>query len=67
MPPFLKNWKTTVTALIPLAAYGLNYFGLWPTSIPLPPFDQVWPVLLGLVGVGATAKDNNVTGGDVHQ
>ena len=67
MPTFMKNWRTTVTGLIPLAAYALNYFGLWPTSIPLPPFDQIWPVLLGVFGVGVTAKDNNVTGGDVHQ
>ena len=66
MPSF-KNWKTIVTALIPLAAYGLNYFGLWPTSIPLPPFDQIWPVLLGLAGVGVQAKDNNVTGGTIQQ
>ena len=67
MPSFIKNWKTTVTALIPLAAYALNYFGLWPASIPLPPFDQIWPVLLSVAGIGATAKDYNVTGGTVEQ
>lgn len=63
----LKNWKTTVSGLIPLVAYGLNYFGVWPSAIPLPPFEQVWPFILSIVGIGAAAKDNNVTGGDVHQ
>lgn len=63
----LKNWKTTVSGLIPLAAYALNYFGVWPSAIPLPPFEQVWPFILSIVGIGATAKDSNVTGGDVHQ
>lgn len=62
-----KNWKTTVAALIPLAAYALNHFGLWPASIPLPPLDQIWPALLAVAGVGVAAKDQNVTGGDVHQ
>jgi hypothetical protein len=55
------NWKTTVMALIPLLAYGLKFAGVWPESMPLPPLDEVWPFLLGLVGVGVAAKDNNVT------
>jgi len=55
------NWKTTVMALIPLAAYGLKFAGVWPESMPLPPLDEVWPFLLGLIGVGVAAKDNNVT------
>ncbi len=55
------NWKTTVAALIPLVAYGLKYAGVWPESMPLPPFDEVWPFVLGLIGVGVAAKDNNVT------
>ena len=63
----LKNWKTTVSGLIPLAAYALNYFGVWPSAIPLPPFEQVWPFILSILGIGAAAKDSNVTGGDVHQ
>lgn len=63
----IKNWKTTVSALIPLAAYGLQYAGLWPSSIPLPPFDQVWPFVLAIFGIGANAKDNNVTGGTIQQ
>ena len=67
MPSLFKNWKTTVSGLIPLAAYALNYFGLWPSVIPLPPFDQVWPFVLSIVGIGAAAKDHNVTGGDVQQ
>jgi hypothetical protein len=29
--------------------------------MPLPPLDEVWPFLLGLIGVGVAAKDNNVT------
>lgn len=62
-----KNWKTTISGLIPLAAYALNYFGLWPSVIPLPPFDQVWPFVLAIVGIGGSAKDANVTGGTVQQ
>jgi len=61
------NWKTTVSGLIPLAAYGLNYLGIWPSVIPLPPFDQVWPFVLAIVGIGGSAKDANVTGGNIHQ
>jgi hypothetical protein len=61
------NWKTTMTALLAVVPYILNYVGVWPASIPLPPFEQVWPPILAVLGVGATAKDNNVTGGDVHQ
>lgn len=67
MPNLLTNWKTTVSGLIPLAAYALSYFGLWPSVIPLPPFDQVWPFVLAIVGIGGSAKDANVTGGNVQQ
>jgi hypothetical protein len=58
---FFANWKTTVAGLIPVLAYGLKYAGVWPESMPLPPLDQVWPFLLAIVGVGAAAKDGNVT------
>lgn len=58
---FSANWKTTVMGLIPLVAYGLKYAGVWPESMPLPPMDEVWPFLLALVGLGAAAKDGNVT------
>ena len=61
MKNLLVNWKTTVAALIPLAAYGLKYAGVWPESMPLPPLDEVWPFVLALLGVGVAAKDNNVT------
>lgn len=67
MTNLLTNWKTTVSGLIPLAAYALSYFGLWPSVIPLPPFDQVWPFILAIVGIGGAAKDSNVTGGTVQQ
>jgi hypothetical protein len=67
MKNLFVNWKTTVSGLIPLAAYALNYAGLWPSVIPLPPFDQVWPFVLAIVGIGGTAKDSNVTGGTTHQ
>lgn len=63
----IMNWKTTVSALIPLAAYALNYVGVWPSTIPLPPFEQVWPFVLAIFGVGANAKDSDVTGGTKHQ
>jgi hypothetical protein len=58
---FSVNWKTTVMGLIPLFAYGLKYAGVWPESMPLPPFDEVWPFLFSLAGIGAAAKDGNVT------
>lgn len=61
------NWKTTVTALLAVVPYALNYAGVWPSAIPLPPFDQVWPPILAILGVGATAKDSDVTGGTKHQ
>ena len=67
MHKLLTNWKTTVSAIIPLVAYGLQYAGVWPASIPLPPIEQVWPFVLAIFGIGANAKDSNVTGGDVHQ
>jgi hypothetical protein len=67
MKNLFVNWKTTVSGLIPLVAYALNYAGLWPSVIPLPPFDQVWPFVLAIVGIGGTAKDSNVTGGTTHQ
>ena len=40
---------------------GLKYAGVWPESMPLPPLDEVWPFLLSIVGLGAVAKDQNVT------
>lgn len=61
MQNFLANWRTTLMALIPLVAYGLKYAGVWPESMPLPPMDEVWPFLLAILGIGVTAKDNNVT------
>ena len=58
---FTANWKTTVMALIPLVAYALKYAGVWPESMPLPPFDEVWVFLASIVGIGVAAKDSNVT------
>lgn len=55
------NWRTTAMALIPLVAYGLKYAGVWPESMPLPPFDEVWVFLASIVGIGVAAKDGNVT------
>ena len=67
MDKLFTNWKTTVSGLIPLAAYGLNYAGIWPSIIPLPPMDQVWPFVMAILGIGFAAKDSNVTGGSVQQ
>jgi hypothetical protein len=67
MHNLLVNWKTTVSGLIPLVAYALNYAGVWPSVIPLPPFDQVWPFVVAIVGIGGAAKDSNVTGGNTQQ
>jgi hypothetical protein len=57
MPAFLVNWKTTVMALLPLVAYALSHFGLWPASMPLPPLDQIWPGLFAVFGVGLVSAD----------
>lgn len=61
MQNFLANWRTTLMALIPLIAYGLKFAGVWPESMPLPPLDEVWPFILAILGIGVSAKDNNVT------
>jgi hypothetical protein len=61
------SWHTTVSGMIPLIAYALNYFGLWPSIMPLPPIDQVWPFVVAVLGIGAYAKDANVTGGKISQ
>lgn len=57
MPSLLSNWRTTVMALLPFAAYGLKAADLWPESMPLPPLDQVWPALFAALGVGIAASD----------
>jgi hypothetical protein len=63
MGAFLKNWKTTVIpAVLMLGPYALQFAGLWPAALPLPPFEQVYPQVMGLLGLGAVAKDFNVTG-----
>lgn len=67
MKNILTNWHTTIWGLIPLLAYALNYAGLWPSIIPLPPIEQVWPFVLANFGIGASAKDSNVTGGTKTQ
>ncbi len=53
----MKNWKTT---LFGLAAAALNLFANGTN------WKQVL-VALGLAGLGAVAKDHNVTGGTVTQ
>jgi hypothetical protein len=67
MKNLVMNWHTTLSGLIPVIAYALHYAGLWPASIPLPPFDQVWPFVLASFGIGVSAKDSNVTGGTKQQ
>jgi len=60
MDHFLKNWKTTtISIVLTLGPYILQYFGFWPSAIPLPPFDQAWSSIAGVIGVGAMAKDFN--------
>jgi hypothetical protein len=57
MPAFLVNWKTTLMAVLPLIAYVMSHFGLWPASMPLPPLEQVWPALISVFGIGFVASD----------
>lgn len=63
----LTNYKTTLMGILPLVAYAMKAGGWWPENMPLPPFDEVWPFIIGLFGVGAMAKDRDVTGGDRFQ
>jgi hypothetical protein len=67
MKDLIVSWRTTISGLIPLIAYALNYAGFWPAAIPLPPLEQVWPFVLASLGVGAYAKDADVTGGTKKQ
>lgn len=52
-----EHWKSTVAGLIPVVPYVLKAFGLWPAVIPLPPIEQVWPVIAGSMGLGVVSKD----------
>lgn len=62
MGNIMNNWRTTLMGFIPAVPYLLQWFGFWPSVIPLPPFEQVWPTIAGVLGVGVIAKDSNVTG-----
>ena len=67
VPPALVNWKTSLLGAAPLLMYALQYFGWWPSIIPLPPFHDVWPVVVANLGLGFSAKDHNITGGTRQQ
>ncbi|HSW40404.1 MAG TPA: hypothetical protein VLL97_13025 [Acidobacteriota bacterium] len=57
----VKNWKTTLFGIATLAVYVGGY--LWPEHKSF--FDGLIPIMVacGLL----TAKDSNVTGGDIRQ
>jgi len=59
MPPAIQNWRTTLISIVlTLGPYALMAYGLWPNDIlPLPPFDKSWQAIIGIIGVGALAKD----------
>lgn len=67
MPYFLNSYRTTIMGLLPLIGYALKYAGFWPDTMPLPPIEQVWPFVLALFGLGLSAKDSNITGGNIEQ
>ena len=58
----MKNWKTTLAGLIPalfILAYKLF------AHMPITAEDVT--IAAGSAGIGAFAKDHNVTGGNVQQ
>lgn len=58
----MKNWKTTLGGLI--TAVGIFAVKIL-TKQPISAEDVV--IASGVLGIGATAKDHNVTGGTVVQ
>lgn len=58
----MKSWKTTLIGVGSAAAY-LIYHLL--QHIPITGGDIT--IMLGMIGLGAAAKDSNVTGGSVKQ
>lgn len=57
----MKNWKTTLFGVIAATLLGYSQYSsgtLTPTNILSD---------LSVLGIGAVAKDNNVTGGTVVQ
>lgn len=61
----MKNWKTS---LFGVGMAAVNMFGSGTFNSPTGSFDwKNFLVSVGMVGLGAVAKDRNVTGGDTHQ
>ncbi len=58
----MKSWKTTLLGIATAVCY-LGYKILSHT--PIEGGDIT--LALGMIGIGAVAKDNNVTGGSVKQ
>jgi hypothetical protein len=58
----MKNWKTTIGAMVTLTAAFLPYCGI---HISKETQDAI--VVLGIGIIGIFAKDVNVTGGNVKQ
>ena len=58
----MKNWKTTLFGVITAIPVLLHLFGL-----VIPPDIAAILTAIGGLGLGVTAKDNNVTGGTVQQ
>jgi hypothetical protein len=57
----MKNWKTTVSGAVVMAAFVVKT--VYPEYAP------VWDaaLALGAAGIGLFAKDNDVTGGTIQQ
>lgn len=58
----MKNWKTTLFGVITAIPTLLHLFG-----VVIPPEIAQILTAIGAIGVGATAKDSNVTGETVQQ
>lgn len=58
----MKNWKTTLFGVITAIPTLLHLFG-----VVIPPEIAQILTAIGAIGVGATAKDSNVTGGTTQQ
>ncbi len=66
MESVFKNWKTSASGALLFLLAGASLLGIpLPFGLTVPP-DQIWPAILGGIGL-IFAKDSNVTGGAVKQ
>lgn len=62
----MKNWKTTVFGFILAALVGLQTYGVKIGHVGQGDYIGL-ATAVAAAGLGASSKDNNVTGGTVRQ